>query len=258
LVFYSINYPKNIERESPLISICFNIFIPVLILKNGDNWIYKALDLLYIAELPAQFLDTINLSSMAFLIALIFPVAYFIYDFFKRKNVNVISILGFINVLLTGGIGIFGERFGLSKNWFIVKEGALPSLIGLGLIILRKLRKNSFNKILLNDIIFDNHKINSSIKYEEQNEFETIVHRAGSHFIVGLFMSSFIQFILASLIVTSNPGESSFNEQVATMTWVSFLAVFVITMSIVGKGYLGLISGIEKITGLKKEDFLKV
>lgn len=246
------------EKENPLISICFNIFIPVLILKNGDNWIHEILHLLDIAELPVQFLDAINLSSMAFLIALIFPVAYFIYDFFKRKNVNVISILGFINVLLTGGIGIFGERFGLSKNWFIVKEGALPSLIGLGLIILRKLRKNSFNKILLNDIIFDNHKINSSIKYEEQNEFETIVHRAGSHFIVGLFMSSFIQFILASLIVTSNPGESLFNEQVATMTWVSFLAVFVITMSIVGKGYLGLISGIEKITGLKKEDFLKV
>ena len=253
-----VNYSKNMEKENPLISICFNIFIPVLILKNGDNWIHEILHLLDIAELPVQFLDAINLSSMAFLIALIFPVAYFIYDFFKRKNVNVISILGFINVLLTGGIGIFGERFGLSKNWFIVKEGSLPSLIGLGLIILRKLRKNSFNKILLNDIIFDNHKINSSIKYEEQNEFETIVHRAGSHFIVGLFMSSFIQFILASLIVTSNPGESSFNEQVATMTWVSFLAVSVITMSIVGKGYLGLISGIEKITGLKKEDFLKV
>jgi len=200
----------------------------------------------------------INFSSMTFFIALLFPVAYFIYDFFKRKNVNVISILGFINVLLTGGIGIFGERFGLSKNWFIIKEGALPSFIGLGLIILRRLRKNLFNKILLNDMIFDNHKINSAIKYEEQNEFESIVYSAGSHFIAGLFMSSIIQFILASLIVTSNPGESSFNEQVATMTWVSFLAVFVITMSVVGKGYLGLISGVEKITGLKREDFLKV
>ena len=166
--------------------------------------------------------------------------------------------MGFINVLLTGGIGIFGERFGLSKNWFIVKEGALPSFIGLGFIVLRKLRKDSFNRILLNDIIFDNDKINSSIQYEKQNEFEIIVHRAGSHFIIGLFMSSFIQLILASLIVTSDPGESSFNEQVATMTWVSFLAVFVITMSVVGKGYLGLISGVEKITGLKKEDFLKV
>ena len=70
-------------------------------------------------------------------------------------------------------------------------------------------------------------------------------------------MSSFIQFVLASIIVTSNPGEPLFNEQVGTMTWVSFLAVFVITMSIVGKGYLGLISGVEKITGLKREDFLK-
>ena len=195
---------------------------------------------------------------MTFFIALLFPVAYFIYDFFKRKNINVISILGFINVLLTGGIGIFGERFGLSKNWFIIKEGALPSFIGLGLIILRRLRKNLFNKILLNDIIFDNHKIHSAIKDEEQNKFERIVHSAGSHFIAGLFMSSIIQFILASLIVTSNPGQSSFNEQVATMTWVSFLAVFVITMSVVGKGYLGLISGVEKITGLKREDFLKV
>ena len=246
------------EKENPLISISFNIFIPVLILKNGENWIAKILGLIDNAGLPAQFLDIINLSSMAFLIALIFPVGYFIYDFLKRKNVNVISILGFINVLLTGGIGIFGERFGLSKNWFIVKEGALPSFIGLGFTILRKLRKNSFNRILLNDIIFDIDKINSSIQYEKQNEFEIIVHRAGSHFIIGLFMSSFIQLILASLIVTSNPGESSFNEQVATMTWVSFLAVFVITMSVVGKGYLGLISGVEKITGLKREDFLKV
>ena len=65
-------------------------------------------------------------------------------------------------------------------------------------------------------------------------------------------------WVLASIIVTANPGEPLFSEQVATMTWVSFAAVFVITLSIVGKGYLDLISGVEKITGLKKEDFLKV
>ena len=57
--------------------------------------------------------------------------------------------------------------------------------------------------------------------------------------------------------MVSNPGESSFNEEVATMTWVSYLAVLVPTMLIVGKGYLELIIGIEKITGLKKEEFLK-
>jgi hypothetical protein len=41
------------------------------------------------------------------------------------------------------------------------------------------------------------------------------------------------------------------------MTWVSYIAVLLPTMLIVGKGYLGLISDIEKITGLKKEEFLK-
>ena len=41
------------------------------------------------------------------------------------------------------------------------------------------------------------------------------------------------------------------------MTWVSYIAVLLPTMLIVGKGYLGLISGIEKVTSLKKEEFLK-
>jgi len=41
------------------------------------------------------------------------------------------------------------------------------------------------------------------------------------------------------------------------MTWVSYLAVLVPTMLIVGKGYWELTIGIEKITGLKKEEFLK-
>ena len=88
-------------------------------------------------------------------------------------------------------------------------------------------------------------------------DFEIIVRNAGNHFIFGLFISSIIQFFLASMIVVSDPGESSFNEQVATMTWVSYLAVLVPTILIVGKGYWELIAGMEKITGLKKEDFLK-
>ena len=41
------------------------------------------------------------------------------------------------------------------------------------------------------------------------------------------------------------------------MTWVSYFAVLVPTIIIVGKGYFDLIVGIEKETGLKKEDFLK-
>jgi len=249
-----MNSTKNIKKESPLISILFNIFIPVLILKNGNDWIFTTL--VYF-KFTLQEVNIIHLSSVTFLIALTFPITYFINDFFKRKNFNLISILGFINVLLTGGIGVFGAKFGLSKNWFIFKEGFLPLFIGLLLLIMKKYRQDSFNKILLNEALFDNYKIKNSIKEEKQEEFEKLLGRASAHFILGLFISSIIQFILASIIVVSNPGEPLFNDQVATMTWVSYFAVLVPTMLVVGKGYWELIVGIEKITDIKKEEFLK-
>jgi hypothetical protein len=133
----------------------------------------------------------------------------------------------------------------------------LPIIIALVLIIMSKYRQSSFNNILLNEVLFDNDKIRISIKEDMQYEFEYIVRKAGYYLIGGFFISSIIQFTLAYLIVVSNPGESSFNKEVSTMTWVSYIAVLLPTMLIVGKGYLGLISDIEKITGLKKEDFLK-
>ena len=89
-------------------------------------------------------------------------------------------------------------------------------------------------------------------------EFDGIIKVTGYYFISGFFVSSVIQFILASMIVVSNPGDPSFNEEVSTMTWVSYIAVLVPTMIILTKGFLGLISGIERLTGLKKEEFLRM
>ena len=248
---------KNKQKENPILSLCCNILIPVIILKNGNKWIKIFLIQYHGEEWFYQNSMIVDISSIVFFIALIFPVIYFFYDFLNRKHINLISILGFINILLTGGIGIFGARFGLSKNWFIFKEGMLPIIIGLVLIIMCKYRQSSFNSILLNEVLFDNDKIRISITQEMQYQFENIVRKAGYYLIAGFFISSLIQFTLASLIVVSNPGESTFNEEGSTMTWISYVAVLLPTMLIVGKGYLGLISGIEKITGLNKKEFLK-
>ena len=106
---------NNKKKENPFISLLFNIIIPVIVLKNGGKWIdnlliefsskKKILPDIIIEEVP----------SVVFAVALIFPFFYFFYDLLTRKNLNYISILGFINVLLTGGIGIFGAKVGLSK-----------------------------------------------------------------------------------------------------------------------------------------------
>ena len=248
---------NNKKKDNPILSLSCNILIPVIILKNGNVWINQILIQFDRDVWVYKLLILVDISSAVFFIALICPVTYFFYDFLNRKKINLISILGFINILLTGGIGIFGGKLGLSKNWFIFKEGMMPLIIASVLIIMKKYRQREFNNILLNETLFDNDKIRISISQEMQHQFEYIVKIAGYYLIAGFFISSLIQFTLAFLIVVSNPGESTFNEEVSTMTWISYVAVLLPTMLIVGKGYLGLISGIEKITGLKKEDFLK-
>ena len=249
---------KNSKPESPIYSLLFNIFIPVLILKNGYKWLNSAKNESIVGNLTKEILIYFDKSSLVFAIALIFPVGYFIFDFIRRKNINIVSILGFVNILLTGGIGVFGANLGLSKNWFILKEGLLPLIIGFSLLTLSIYKKEYFNNIFLNEMMFNKDKINHYVSDPLKAEFDGIIKVTGYYFISGFFVSSVIQFILASMIVVSNPGDPSFNEEVSTMTWVSYIAVLVPTMIILTKGFLGLISGIERLTGLKKEEFLRM
>ena len=242
------------KRENPLHSLLFNIVIPVMILKNGTKWLNKFFGDYESANSSLGFLDY---SSIGFGCALIFPIIYFIFDLFKRKNKNVISIIGFVNILLTGGIGVFGSDLGLSKNWFIMKEGMLPLVIGFSLFLMSIFKKKSFYNIFLNDLMFKKDIIKNSINDDLKPKFEEILKVTGHYFISGFIISSIIQFYLASTIVVSNPGEASFNEEVSTMTWVSYIAVLLPTMIVLGKGFIGLTNGIEKLTGLKKEEFLR-
>ncbi len=235
------------RRENPIFNVLFNIVIPVVILRNGSEW----LDSIDVNAL------NIHSDSFTFLIAILFPCIYFVYDLKQKKDINFIAIIGFLNVLLTGGIGIFGGKLGLSKNWFIIKEGSLPLTIGLILWGISKYKRAMFNSVLLNDIIFDTDKIKNSLSDNKKSTLDNLSYKAGAYLIIGFFISSIIHFILASQIITSNPGEPNFNKEVSTMTWVSYVAVFLPTVLIVGRGFLKLINGIEDLTGLEKEDFLR-
>ena len=248
---------KN-KRENLFLSILCNILFPVILLKRGRGWIknYLFSDFENIRS-PFQIFISENIDSTVFFIAILFPLSYFIFDLFTRKNINIISILGFVNVLLNGGIGIFGSSLGLSRKWFIIKEGALPLLIGCILLIMTRYKRDKFNNFILNDAIFDVIKIKNKLDRDLKIQFEQSLKNAGFYFIIGFFISSVIQFILASIIVVSDPGDPLFNEQVSTMTWVSYLAVLVPTMLIIGKGYFQLIKDLESITNLKKEEFLR-
>ncbi len=246
------------KKENPLISVAFNIFIPVFILKNGSNWFERLINNFDSLSWLPKLIGSYDEPSFVFGVALLFPILYFISDFIIQRKINFISIFGFINILLTGGIGVFGARMGLSKNWFIMKEGLMPLILGASLLIISRLKHDYMKKLFLNDMMFKKNKIEIAINGEVENELDRIINITGYYFIAGFFISSVIQFVLASIIVVSNPGDASFNQEVSTMTWVSYLAVFVPTMFLMVMGFLKLVKGLEKITGMKQEDFLRL
>lgn len=67
---------------------------------------------------------------MALVVALLFPVVYGGMDLIRNKKFNFISALGFISVLLTGGIGLLE----LDTRWLALKEALIPGLIGIAVL----------------------------------------------------------------------------------------------------------------------------
>ncbi len=235
----------NNKKENPILSIIFNLIVPVIILKNGDSWL----------GVDNSFFG-IETSVLVLIISLSFPFFFFINDLRLNTKVNFIAVLGFVNILLTGLIGIIGEKYGISRIWFIVKESIIPFIIGSLILLSMKSKSPLVKNLIYNPLIFNIQKINESLLENSKDDFN-IIFKSSTYMISGsFFMSSIIQFFLASYIVTVDPGQPKFNDQVGTMTWVSYVVVMVPCMSIFGYAIWTLIQGIKKLTGLETEQIL--
>lgn len=222
---------SEIKQENPLLNLGLNILIPVLILKNGADWFGLT-------------------SAPNLLIALTFPVAYFIYDLIRRRKANFISILGFVSILLTGGIGVLE----LPRSWFIAKESGLPFVIGLVIALSMKTKWPLVRNLLYNDNILDTTRINTLLdERNHRSAFKRLMNGCTWIIAASFFMSAAIQFLLASIIVTVEPSENPelFNEQVGDMTWITYLVILVPSFGITGFALWYLVRGLKELTGLR-------
>ena len=233
------------KKENPIISIFFNLVIPVVILKNGNK----------LLGFEQNFIG-IETSILVLIFALSFPLFYFLNDLRIDTKVNFISILGFVNVLLTGLIGILGERYGISRSWFIIKEGIIPLIIGLLVLLSMKSKTPLVKELIYNPVLFNIKKINENFPGNSNDDFNKIFYHSTYLISASFLLSSIIQFFLASYIVTVDPGHSDFNNQVGTMTWVSYFVVMAPCMSMFGFALWKLIVGIKRITGLETDQIL--
>lgn len=215
-----------------------NILIPVVVLKKGAEW------------LPA-------LSPVGVLVvALLFPVVYFLYDLYQRRKYNFISILGFVSVLLTGGIGLAQ----LNPVWVAIKEAAIPAVIGVAVLVSLKTRYPLIRTFIYNKELIEVEKIDQAL--DERNaraDFEKLLASC-TWLLAGSFLvSAILNFFLARYIVTTDPAQDAvvFNNELGSLAMWSWPVIVVPSMIVMVFTLWKLLAGIKRLTGLDLEQVFR-
>jgi len=70
------------------------------------------------------------------------------------------------------------------------------------------------------------------------------------------FLSAILNYVLATVLITSQPGTVEFNEQLGKMTALSFPVIAIPAMLVLMGALFYLFSRITKLTGLTLEDVI--
>ncbi len=223
------------KRENTWLSLSLNILIPALIMMKGTQWF----------GLPPA-------ANLVF--ALAFPISYGFYDFVLRRKYNVFSIIGFISILLTGGIGLLE----LPPQWIAVKEAGIPAILGVAVILSLKTRYPIIKFLLLRDEFIDVDRLNRELEARDnRTAFDRLLGRCTYLLAFSFLVSAILNYILARMIVVSPSGTEAFNDELGRMTLWSLLVIVVPCMIIMMVALFYLFRGIKDLTGLELEVLLR-
>lgn len=226
-----MNPPK---RENIWLNLALNVILPSVLLSKGADWF----------PLPP---------SAVLVLSLAFPIGYGLYDYVRRDKVNLFSVIGFVSILITGVIGLIR----IPSQWIAVKEAAVPLLFGLVILATSKSKKPFVNRILFSPELFDVEQIERSL--EEKNtrgNFDAVMLTCTYWIAASFVVSAFLNYGLASWIVTAESGTEEFNRQIGRMTALSWPVIVLPSMGMMMVALVKLIKGIETHTGHMLEDVL--
>lgn len=238
------NDEKRPSNNKALIELVINIVLPTLILNKagpqlGEHGAVKAL-----------------------VIALLIPIVYATWDLLKNGHKNIISVIGFVSLLLTGGLGLLK----LEGIWFAVKEAGIPLLIGLITLGSAFTKKPLIKMLIYNKSVMKTDLIKSSL--EERGAlapFERLLKRATVLLSLSFFVSSLVNYILAIRIFKKIPVHLTeaakaelLNQQIAEMTWQGYVVLLIPSLICMGLILWYLSKGIERYTGHSFSEVVKV
>jgi hypothetical protein len=191
--------------DNPLLSLVVNILLPVMILHKGSHYIG---------------------AQMTLLVALCFPLTYGLQDYLRRRHKNYVSMVGMVNILLTGSLALLN----LNGIWFVFKEATLPTV--LGLLVLGSAFTNSpaAKMMFCNPAVLNMQIIDEKIDQLKLGEaFLRLLRRTTLWLSLSFFISAIGNFTLALHVfedidshLTKEQQITVLNGQLAHMTWMAF------------------------------------
>lgn len=243
-----ISSPK---RENMLLNLGFNLLLPIVILRKGDEWLGTTL-----ANITDSAPESAVVGSIILLLAISFPVSYGILDLIRRRKWNFFSILGAISALLTGGIGLLP---GANVLMFAIKESALPAILGVITIITLKTKKPLVRLFLYNPEIIKVALVDQKLmELGTKNHFDKLLVKCTWLIGLSFAVSAILNFILSRMIVVTEPSidKIAFNDEVGQMMGWSLPVISIPCMIVSGYAFWLLIKGIKQFTGLSMEEVM--
>lgn len=225
--------PKK-KRENIFINLICNIAVPTVVLTKlsgperlGPQW--------------------------GMIVALAFPLGYGIYDLIQRKKFNFLSIIGILNVVMTGVL----NELKVELFWFAVKEAAMPSLLGISVLASMGTKRPVVRELVWNDQAIDTEKVERILGERGQHaDFERLLRNASFGVAFSFLLSAVLNYGLARYVLKSPPGTVEFNAELGKMNFWTWFVITIPTMIVFIFVFWRLISGITRLTGLQLEEIM--
>ena len=222
-------------KPNPLFEILITIIVPAVILMklSGESSLGP---------------------TRALVLALAFPLGWGLWDGWKRRKLNWLSVLGVVSTLLTGGIGLLK----LDAQWLAVKEAAVPGLIGLVVLGSNWTSWPLIRVLVFNPTLFDVDRVNAALE-ERRNvvPFELRLRTGTMLLAATFFFSAVMNYVLARWVVTSPAGSEAFNEELGRLTLLSYPIIAVPSMLMMMALLFWLARGAKSLAGLALGDMLR-
>lgn len=222
------------QNQSFFGNLAFNIIIPVVLMSYASDEAYLG---------PAW----------SIVAALIFPIGYGLWDLRDSGKVNMFSVLGIVSVILTGGISLLE----LPAQYIAIKEAAIPAFIGIAVLITQYTEKPLVKMLILNEQLINWPRLNQVLdEQNKQREFNKKVARSSYIVASSFFLSAVLNYVLAKVILVSEPGTTAYTEELGRMTALSYPVIVIPSMILLMGALFYLFRQIKSITGEELENFI--